>query len=521
MKTGRWWAAAISVLAVAIVGCAPERDAAWRPPVWPEVALRIVSEVPAPIDPASIPVVPQRVRNDALGIQARFSYLPGTGPGVDTFNSRVRDFVRSAIAERSSATGVAYTPAVLPRGSGLGDRGCASGATAKPASEVLTDLSSGPAAGSGSAVVCGIEAAMGPVLGIRLRAVTGGPDGVRSDTSLSLYVDTSTGETATGSELWTDDAARSLTYQLVEMLREDARALSMRSDESTGDAQVEIVRQALSKAIPVAGGGFVATIPAGFDFAGLSQLGLNTTTQPMLIAIPAQVASPLLSPFGAKLQSFAGQAYAGPARVAAGSEPVDCTLVPCVALTYDDGPSVYTDGILDSLAAHHSAATFFAMGENAAAFSGVLARIVAEGNEVENHTWNHPRLPTISSARVSAQIRDTTRALSAATGQPVTVFRPPHGLYNDTVLRAAGLAAILWDVDTFDWQSPRDEVLLTRAVDQPGPGSIVLMHDVQAVTARNASAVYEGLLDRGFTLVTVSQLFGGVLPTSGAWRHGP
>ena len=154
MKTGRWWAAAISVLAVAIVGCAPEPDAAWRPPAWPEVALRVVSEVPAPIDPASIPVVPQRVRNDALGIQARFSYLPGTGPGVDSFNSRVRDFVRSAIAERSSATGVAYAPAVLPRGSGLGDRGCASGATAKPASEVLTDLSSGPAAGSGSAVVC-------------------------------------------------------------------------------------------------------------------------------------------------------------------------------------------------------------------------------------------------------------------------------------------------------------------------------------------------------------------------------
>ena len=129
--------------------------------------------------------------------------------------------------------------------------------------------------------------------------------------------------------------------------------------------------------------------------------------------------------------------------------------------------------------------------------------------------------PTLSSAKVSAQIRDTTRALSAATGQPVTVFRPPHGLYNDSVLRAAGLAAILWDVDTFDWQSPRDEVLVARAVDQPGPGSIVLMHDVQAVTARNASAVYEGLIDRGFTLVTVSQLFGGALPTSGVWRHGP
>ena len=395
------------------------------------------------------------------------------------------------------------------------------GATAKPAAEVLTDLSSGPPTGTGSAVVCEIEAAMGPILGIRLRAVMGGPDGVSSDSSQSLYVDTTTGQTATGGELWTDDAARSLTNQLVEMLREDARALSMRSTESTGDEQVEMVSQALSRAIPLGSGEFIATIPAGFDFAGLSQLEQNKTTQPMLLAIPRQAAAPLLSVFGAKVQSFTGQPYAGPARVPAGSEPVDCTLVPCVALTYDDGPSGFTNGILDSLAAHHSAATFFAMGENAAVFSSVLARIVAEGHEVENHTWNHPRLPTLSSAKVSAQIRDTTRALSAATGQPVTVFRPPHGLYNEAVLKAAGLAAILWDVDTFDWQSPRDEVLLARAIDQPGPGSIVLMHDVQAVTARNASAVYEGLIDRGFTLVTVSQLFGGALPSSGAWRHGP
>jgi hypothetical protein len=174
MKTRTWWAAVITVSAVAIVGCAPEPDTAWQPPGWPEVALRVVSEVPAPIDPASIPVVPQRVRNDALGIQARFSYLPGSGPGVDSFNSRVRDFVLTAIAERSAATGVAYTPAVLPRGSGLGDRGCVSGATMKPAADVLNDLSSGPAAGTGSAVVCDIEAALGPVLGIRLRAVTGG-----------------------------------------------------------------------------------------------------------------------------------------------------------------------------------------------------------------------------------------------------------------------------------------------------------------------------------------------------------
>jgi len=82
----------------------------------------------------------------------------------------------------------------------------------------------------------------------------------------------------------------------------------------------------------------------------------------------------------------------------------------------------------------------------------------------------------------------------------------------------AGMPAILWDVDTEDWQHPADDVLLARAVDQPQPGSIVLQHDIQENTARTAPAVYDGLLDRGFTLVNLRQLFGGALPASGVWR---
>ncbi|MFN3950648.1 polysaccharide deacetylase family protein [Microbacterium sp.] len=191
-----------------------------------------------------------------------------------------------------------------------------------------------------------------------------------------------------------------------------------------------------------------------------------------------------------------------------------------MALTYDDGPSDLTPGILDDLASRRAAATFFTMGEKSARYGDLLRRMVAEGHLVENHSWNHPHLPDIPLDEALRQIRDTTGAIEERTGERVTMFRPPYGEYTPEIVSGSGLPAILWDVDTFDWQGIDDDVLISRAVEQARPGSIVLQHDIQANTARTAEEVYDGLLDRGFSLVTVAQLFGGRVPTSGAWRSG-
>ena len=67
---------------------------------------------------------------------------------------------------------------------------------------------------------------------------------------------------------------------------------------------------------------------------------------------------------------------------------------------------------------------------------------------------------------------------------------------------------------------PSDEVLIGRAVDQPIPGSVVLQHDIHPNTGRTAGRVYDGLLDRGFVLVNLQQLYNGQLPVSGARSSG-
>ncbi len=479
-----------------------------------------VAEITAARDgPLGAAIVPLRVRNDAVGIQARVALLPAATTTADV-NARVEQVVRGAIADRVAASGIAYTASPWPVGSGLADRRCSAGSTTLPAAELLADPALGPAGGSGTAVVCGIVAAGGTVVGQRVRVVSGDPAQIHSDVTTTLYADVQTGETATADALWGEGAASALGAHIVEALRRDAGALSRRPADVADETQLAAIRAALATTVPSADG-LVVTVAAGFTAPDLTGLGASPTAEPIAFAVPAAVAADLVSPFGARVLASYGQPYSGPIPAPAGSRAVDCALVPCVALTYDDGPSARTPLILDELAAHDAAATFFAMGQNARAHGKTLARMTREGHEVEGHTWNHPHLPQLTPAQVTAQIVDSTRALEAVSGQDITVFRPPYGEFTPQVLAAAGMAAILWDVDTLDWQGPADDVLIARAVEQPRAGSIVLQHDTQEVTARTAGAVLDGLLDRGFQLVTVRQLFGGDLPASGSWRRAP
>ena len=513
----------LAAVAAVLTACAPAARADWEPPSWEAVVVHTTT-APALVDagaagPLATALTGVRVRNDAVGVQARVSVLPDTSQTA-AFNAAMLQHVRTAIDARVAASGVAYSPVATAGGTGMASRRCEPGSTTRAAAEVLADPAFGPSGGTGSAVVCDIVAVRGPFLGESVRVVSGTPEAIAADSTVILYVDTATGEIATADALWTDGAAATLGSHIVEALRRDAGALSRRPASPGDEAQLAAVSAALATTVPDAGG-FVVTIPAGFSSPELSGLGVPATTEPMVLAVPADVAAPLVAPFGARMLAAVGQPYTGPALAPAGTRAVDCALVPCVAVTYDDGPSRLTSAILDELAVRDSAATFFAMGANAHGFREVLARMTREGHQVANHTWSHPQLPKLTPAQVSAQIDDTSRALEAASGQRIDSFRPPYGEFNGEVLAAAGLPAILWDVDTLDWQGPSDETLISRAVEQPRAGSIVLMHDVHAGTQRAAATIFDGLLDRGFTLVTVRQLFGGHLPASGAWRRGP
>ena len=209
------------------------------------------------------------------------------------------------------------------------------------------------------------------------------------------------------------------------------------------------------------------------------------------------------------------------------AKPVDCTVDKCVALTFDDGPTPFTDRLLKVLDDADAKATFFMIGNKVAADPAGAKRVAEAGMEIGNHTWEHPNMTTIPVAEIPAQFTKANDAITAATGQTPTLWRPPGGLTNDVVNSAAagyGQAGILWDVIPFDWINDSNTAA-TRymLMTQIKPGSVVLFHDTYSSTVDLVDQFIPVLKANGYHLVTVSQLLGDRAPGSvyGGRENGP
>ena len=143
------------------------------------------------------------------------------------------------------------------------------------------------------------------------------------------------------------------------------------------------------------------------------------------------------------------------------------TNAPYLAMTFDDGPSAeYTPRLLDMLKARHIKATFFLIGKNVQAHPELVRRIIAEGHEVGNHTWDHPQLSKLTDAQATDEIEKTQNAIRAACGVTPTLLRPPYGALNKPehfwIPQELKLNVIYWTVDTEDWKRPGAATLKKR-----------------------------------------------------------
>ena len=184
---------------------------------------------------------------------------------------------------------------------------------------------------------------------------------------------------------------------------------------------------------------------------------------------------------------------------------------PIVALTFDDGPHPeLTPRLLDILRENGVRATFYVVGRNVTAHPDIARRIVAEGHEIANHSYNHPALTSLGSARLNQEIAGTSEAIFRATGRRPTNMRPPYGAINDRVraaiLRDHGLDVILWSCDPLDWKRPGADAVRRRLVDGATPGGILLAHDIHPGTIEAVPGVVRDLKAKGYGFATVSQL---------------
>ncbi|KAG1150969.1 hypothetical protein G6F37_000300 [Rhizopus arrhizus] len=134
-------------------------------------------------------------------------------------------------------------------------------------------------------------------------------------------------------------------------------------------------------------------------------------------------------------------------------------------LTYDDGPLTSDAGtwaepnLYDFLANHSQKAGLFYIGSNVIEAPAAAQRALADGHTICVHTWSHPAMTSLKNEAVVAELYWTLRAIKEVTGVTSKCWRPPYGDVDDRVRAIAwqmGLATVIWDEDTDDWNMPGD-----------------------------------------------------------------
>lgn len=553
-------ALALSVALVTLVGCSssgggstnPLSDAlssvtslfelepvpGWEPPAWGEeqgagLGITISTNSSATADAAepsdaadaatslgngdALGFTGGRIRNDAVGFAARYVQLPMR----HRFNERMEELLWEAIGQTSGT----FTPEVFPESALLNDRGCVPGSLTWPAERVLTDPATGPVGATATAFICEVLEAYGNILGVGVRIVSGsvaetdtGAATIDADRMINLYANVSDGSVHESIPRWSADAPVELWQGVVALLRREAGGLSTVEIAAPTEDQVALAKEALDRASGTGAGHLTLTIAPGITSPELEGLGVQPTHEPIAVQVDAELSARWVSDELEAIHTDRLVPFVGvPAWNA--SLPVNCMLLACIAVTYDDGPSPLTPGLLDTLFAQRAPVTFFMLGKAAAAAPDTVLRAAREGHEIGSHSVNHPDLTKLPTEEANDQVRKAADTIAGITGVPVTSFRPPYGAVNAEIIKTVGLPAILWSIDTNDWQEPGKAVLLERSVGEARPGDIVLFHDTHADSVEVAHDVVVGLRNRGFAMVTVTELFDGALPSGRVGRR--
>lgn len=190
---------------------------------------------------------------------------------------------------------------------------------------------------------------------------------------------------------------------------------------------------------------------------------------------------------------------------------------PCIALTFDDGPSPQTTAaLLDGLKARGAHATFFLIGEQIAGNEALVMRMKDEGHQIGNHSFTHVRLDAAGERELS-EIAQTEDALHELLGEGACWIRPPWGFSSDALEQHVSVPLIFWTVDTMDWSVRSRDLVAHCIVQNAADGDIVLLHDPYQTSVDAALQAIDTLSAQGYEFVTLEELFArsGVTPEAG------
>ncbi|KAH8823255.1 carbohydrate esterase family 4 protein [Flagelloscypha sp. PMI_526] len=195
-----------------------------------------------------------------------------------------------------------------------------------------------------------------------------------------------------------------------------------------------------------------------------------------------------------------------------------CTHDKTVALTFDDGPYIYQNDIMDLADRYDAKVTFFVNGDNYGCiydYAHSLQEAHRKGHQIGSHTWAHKDLSSLSYHEVNEQMMMLEDALQKIVGVQPAFMRPPYGSFNENVLKVSqdrGQSVVIWDFDSGDsvgqsaFQSKSD---YNKCATSNPKNVLALNHETYEPTAHEViPQAMANFQQKGYKMVTVAQCLG-------------
>ena len=176
-----------------------------------------------------------------------------------------------------------------------------------------------------------------------------------------------------------------------------------------------------------------------------------------------------------------------------------------IAFTFDDGPSKYTNELIDTLELNNSSATFFMLGNRMKYNTDIVKKVYNSNSEIGTHTYSHKRLTSLSNDEIYNEINSSEIIFNDITGDHLKYLRPPYGSYNDHI-KGLGYNIILWNIDPKDWLTRDSKKIYNSVLNNACDGCIVLMHDIYPETIEAVKMLIPTLNEMNYEVVSISNL---------------
>lgn len=177
-----------------------------------------------------------------------------------------------------------------------------------------------------------------------------------------------------------------------------------------------------------------------------------------------------------------------------------------IAITFDDGPSLYTEELLDGLMKRNVKASFFLIGKKVEEFPDIVKREKEEGHLIGNHTYNHVDISKVSEEVAKEELGKTDQALKKILGEGTIYVRPPFGIRQKKLEEELDLIPVMWSIDPLDWTTENVTEIVNKVVTEADENDIILMHDCYKSSVEAALRIIDILQKEDFEFVTVEEL---------------